>query len=527
MIGNIDGAFRYIRDYPYLCWEQRLTKGVMASHYLNLKAYLPDELQWSGSAALPQQTLDDAAGFQAPNGGMTYWVPRDAYVSPYLSAYTALAFNWLRKSGYKVPDRVEEKLHAYLKQLLRRDVLPTFYTKGMASSVRAVALAALAEHGAVTLADLERYHSHVAEMDLFGKAHFLQAAALVPGGRAMAFETARLILSHASQSGGKFQFNEPWDDSYAYILATPLRSNCAVLSSLMHLAVDAEGMDLVGDVPFKQVRAITQSRGNRDHWENTQENVFCLNALTDYSRVYESTAPDMAVRAFLGDREIGSARFTDLRDEAVTFSDPMRKSSPGLKTEVRIEKQGPGRLYYGTRLQYAPTEDNASRINAGIEIRREYTVERDGRWMLLDSPMQIKRGELVRVDLFLSLPTLRHFVVVDDPVPGGLEPVNTDLATASGIDAAKGAFKAADGSWWFHYSDWSYYGRYGYSFYHKELRHHAARFYADYLPAGNYHLSYTAQAIAEGRFSVMPVYAEEMYDPEVFGKGLPATLGVE
>jgi alpha-2-macroglobulin len=526
VIGNVDGAFRYIRDYPYWCWEQRLTKGVMAAHYRNLKAYLPEELKWPASAALPQETLDDAVSYQAPNGGMTYWVPRDAYVSPYLSAYTALAFNWLRKSGYQIPGPVEVKLHTYLKQFLRRDVYPTFYTRGMASSVRAVALAALAEHGKITLADLQRYHTHVPEMDLFGKAHFLQAAARVPGGRAMALETARLILSHASQSGGKFQFNEPWDDSYSYILATPLRSNCAVLSSLMVLAADAEGKALVGDLPFKQVRAITQSRGDRDHWENTQENVFCLNALTAYSRVYESEKPDMTVRAYLGKRQFGSTRFTDLRDDAVTFSDPMGHSSPGLKSEVRLEKQGPGRLYYATRLKYAPTEDNARRINAGIEIRREYAVERDGGWVLLKSPMQIKRGELVRVDLFLSLPTLRHFVVVDDPVPGGLEPVNTDLATASEVDAAKGAFKAADGSWWFHYSDWSYYGRYGYSFYHKELRHQAARFFADYLPAGNYHLSYTAQAIAAGRFAVMPVHAEEMYDPDLFGKGLPATLTV-
>ena len=62
------------------------------------------------------------------------------------------------------------------------------------------------------------------------------------------------------------------------------------------------------------------------------------------------------------------------------------------------------------------------------------------------------------------------------------------------------------------------------SFYHQELRHHAVRFYSEYLPAGNYHLSYTAQAIAPGEFIVMPVHAEEMYDPDVFGKGVPATL---
>jgi hypothetical protein len=52
------------------------------------------------------------------------------------------------------------------------------------------------------------------------------------------------------------------------------------------------------------------------------------------------------------------------------------------------------------------------------------------------------------------------------------------------------------------------------------------RFYSDYLPAGNYHLSYTAQAIAPGDFVVMPVRAEEMYDPDVFGQGVAAELKV-
>ena len=46
---------------------------------------------------------------------------------------------------------------------------------------------------------------------------------------------------------------------------------------------------------------------------------------------------------------------------------------------------------------------------------------------------------MVRVDIFLSLPAAGNFVVVDDPIPGGLEPVNRDLATASMIDAAERA----------------------------------------------------------------------------------------
>ena len=113
VLGALEGAFRYVRDYPYLCWEQRLTKGVMASHFGELRRYLGDELVWEGHESLPERMLAEAADFQAPNGGMTYWVPEDRYASPYLSAYTALAFAWLRDRGESIPVGVEEKLDAY------------------------------------------------------------------------------------------------------------------------------------------------------------------------------------------------------------------------------------------------------------------------------------------------------------------------------------------------------------------------------------------------------------------------------
>jgi uncharacterized protein YfaS (alpha-2-macroglobulin family) len=141
--------------------------------------------------------------------------------------------------------------------------------------------------------------------------------------------------------------------------------------------------------------------------------------------------------------------------------------------------------------------------------------------------MPLRRGDLVRVDIFVSLPAARNFVVVNDPVPGGLEPVNRDLATASAVDADQGTFQAAEGSWWFTFDDWCAYGVSRWSFYHQELRHDAARFYSEYLPTGKYHLSYTAQAIAPGTFSVLPVHAEEMYDPDIYGQGEAARLVVD
>ena len=178
------------------------------------------------------------------------------------------------------------------------------------------------------------------------------------------------------------------------------------------------------------------------------------------------------------------------------------------------------------RMTYAPTDEAAIEVNAGVDLHKELSVQRNGEWVLLTSPMEVRRGDLVRVDLYLSLPTARHFLVVDDPVPGGLEPVNRDLANASEVDAEAGDFQAAGGSWWFRFTDWVGYGASRWSFYHRELRHDSVRFYSEYLAPGNYHLSYSAQAIAAGRFASPAARAVEMYDPDVYGLSLPGTLDV-
>jgi uncharacterized protein YfaS (alpha-2-macroglobulin family) len=526
VIGGVDGAFRYLRDYPYICWEQKLTKGVMAALYRRLRSYVAEDLEWPDAEALPRATLEAAANYQAPNGGMCYFVPRDEYVSPYLSAYTALAFQWMRELGHDVPPAVEQGLHDYLLRLLRKEVFPDFYSKGMASSVRAVALAALARSDKVTADDLLRYRPHVAEMDLFGKAHYLQAVHEVGGLDAIAGEVLDSILSHAGESGGKIVFNEQLDDGYARLLHSDVRSSCAVLSSLV--ALGRTGLERSGaeDLPFKLVRTITQRRKQRDRWENTQENMFCMSGLVDYSNAYERAEPRFDVLVHMDGKLLGTRRFKDFREEPAEFERPIGKGDPGRRSEVRIKRRGQGRLYYALRMFYSPAELKTERINSGIEVRREYSVERDGRWIRLDDPAVVRRGELVRVDLYVTLPVARSFVVVVDPVPGGLEPVNRDLATASTVNADKAEFEFPPDAFYLQYDDWYSYAWSRWSFYHRELRHDSARFYSEYLPAGRYHLSYIAQVIASGEFAILPVHVEEMYDPDVFGQGLPGRLTV-
>jgi len=522
VVGNMDSAFEYLRDYPFLCWEQRLTKAVMAARYIGLKSYVKQDFTWPEAVTLPITALEDASSFQAPNGGMTYFVANDEYVDPYLSAYTALAFNWLKKSGYKIPTNVEEKLISYLDNFLRQETQPQFYAKGMAATVRSVAMAALVDSGNIKVSDLERYRASLGDMGLFGKSYYAQAAMKVQGGMPFATQAVKMILANSNQTGGKISFIENSTENYSRILASEMRDNCAALSAFSEFGKTEEGSILAGDITTKLARFIAQSR-----LKNTQENVFCLNALFDYASVYESAKPEMKISVALDGSQFGIANFSSVRDNPVTLVRKITKSDVGKSAKATISRSGDGRLYYSTRLSSASLDNNADYKNAGIEVRREYSVQRDGKWTILKSPIKINQSEVVKVDIFVMLPAARNFVVVNDPVAGGLEPVNRDILTSSIIDAKKADSAFATGSYGLTTAEWNEFGNWYGGFYHKELRNDSARFYAEHLEAGKYHLSYTAQAIAAGKFMAMPLKAEEMYDPDVYGLGISESFEIK
>jgi hypothetical protein len=527
IIGELSGAFDYMRAYPYECWEQKISRAVMAGLFGNLAPYLPATAKWEGSAAEAEKILAVAAEFQSPNGGMAFYLPKDDYVSPYLSAYTALAFNWLREAGHEPPKQVEENLHKYLQNLLKHEELEKNSPGSILGNVRAVALAALAGSGKISRDDLERNWKFSPDMSLFGKANYLEALTKVPDTAPLQQEVIRDLLAHSDQSSGTFRFSNLGDSAFRAILASPVRDTAAILMAFLSYKSANTAETELGDIPVRIMQGISMSRKGRDHWASTQENLYAAVAALRFSKMYESARPEMTVQVKLDQQALGQTRFDSPTSKPAGFDYPVPDSDRGRKAEVSVGKDGEGRLYYSTKLSYTPGELSENTVNAGIEIHREYSVEREGRWVLLQNPLEIKTGELVRVDLFVSLPAERYFVVVDDPVPGGLEPVNRDLATSSEVDAAKAESRFAADSFLNRYSDWREYGMSRWSFYHLELRHDSARFYSERLGEGHYYLSYTAQAVAPGEFSALPARAEEMYDPDVFGRSSPAVLKVQ
>ena len=318
VLGPLDGAFRYLRDYPYQCWEQRLTRGVMAAQYSRLKPWLDPALQWPDPAASTEALFSEAASFQAPNGGMAFWQADDRHASPYLSAYTALAFEWLREAGLQPPAAVQRKLDRYLDGLLKKDA-PGLDAEASAS-LRSMVLAVQARRG-------KAESGRAGSAGAGAAAHGAVRAGAVPGCRATR-PTAPMprpgrrwiccwrVASRAPAAGccGRPTIapgNRCWVPSCVRTARRWRRWYRPAMTASMPTPAPAS-------CPATLVRAITAARGGREHWQNTQENVFCARALEAYARRYESAAPAMTLEALLDGQPFGKAAFTTPRDAPVT-----------------------------------------------------------------------------------------------------------------------------------------------------------------------------------------------------------------
>lgn len=537
MIHDLAGSFSYMKNYPYTCWEQKLSRAVLASTYTKLKPFLGEDVTWPDHDSFIREILTESANFQAANGGMAYFRAEDDYVDPFLSAFTALSFSWLIKEGYDVNQNVDQKLMAYLSTLLQKDILDQNYTFSMTATVRALILEARALRGLGTLADLERFMPHVPEMGAFGRASFARAAMATQGGESLSVSLVNDLLGLFSETSTQMTWSEKLPKGSSRLLDSPIRNCCSVMETLLTYGNTPERKNLVASYVMKLAKAINEGRKGKDHWENTQENLQCVRALSLYSQTFEGETPNMSVAVKINDYISDPVKFTKLTDQPVDVTTSMselmggtdvpgQEPNPHQAREIGISVQGAGRLYYTARLRYAHKVIPTEAVMSGLEIHREYSVLRHNNWVLFKEGDVLHKGELVRVDLYVILPGDRTFVVVDDPVPGAFEPLDNKLATTSMMDSRHLDNKLPEGAYLYRAKDWVDYFASRWSFYHEELKHDRVRYYADYLPKGNYHLTYMAQVIADGEFAAAPALAEEMYNPETYGRSTPLQVQV-
>nr|MBA2457363.1 hypothetical protein [Gemmatimonadales bacterium] len=194
------------------------------------------------------------------------------------------------------------------------------------------------------------------------------------------------------------------------------------------------------------------------------------------------------------------------------------KSGPRLRLNLETKSGGTAPLFYYVTVTTAPRAAPVRPGDRGIQVERWYERYDSGKPLT-----EIVEGELVRVRLRVTVPAERHFVVLDDALPAGLEAVDLSLRTVGGIPGPGAADSAAtegesgeEGEERWAYGSWD--AGWWSPFDHREMRDDRVVFVATRLWKGSYTASYLARATTPGRFTRPPAHAEEMYNPAVFGE---------
>jgi uncharacterized protein YfaS (alpha-2-macroglobulin family) len=110
-------------------------------------------------------------------------------------------------------------------------------------------------------------------------------------------------------------------------------------------------------------------------------------------------------------------------------------------------------------------------------------------------------------------------VAVTDPLPAGFEPVESWFATTAASLTQDEQKSEAQGNW----RSWWQHG----GFDHVERHDDHIQLFATRLSEGHHEFSYIVRATTAGTFRTAPAHAEEMYEPEVFGRTATAVVDVK
>jgi uncharacterized protein YfaS (alpha-2-macroglobulin family) len=231
--------------------------------------------------------------------------------------------------------------------------------------------------------------------------------------------------------------------------------------------------------------------------------------------------PDFTAVVALGEQELMRQIFRGRSTGSVSKQTPMNQlatlaSSPA-DHPLTFAREGAGTLFYTARLRYAADQLFQDGLDSGMRIERTYSPYLEDRGA--PPATSFKAGDLVRVTLRLDLTKERRYVAVTDPLPAGFEPVESWFAsTAATLRNAQDDQGDAG-------QDWTSWWRRG-GFDHVERHDDRVLLFATRLSEGTHEFSYIARATTAGTFRTAPSRAEEMYEPEVFGRTATAMIEV-
>jgi uncharacterized protein YfaS (alpha-2-macroglobulin family) len=494
-------AFLYLVRYPFECNEQ------VASRVMAIAA-LKDVLAAFKAEGLPKpeelvasvaKDMDRLKVRQHWSGGWGFWFTEPW---PYLSVHVTHTLVRAKEKGFAVDPGMLSRAHNHLKNI--ESYIPAWYSPEARRAIVAYSIYVRKRLGDADVAKAKRV---IDESGGVQKTSLETLGWLIPTlsddkGQAATMEQIRRHLANrVTETAGAAHFVSGYGDGDYLLLNSDRRADGILLESM------------IGDQPKSDIipKLVTGLLGHRKagRWGSTQENAFVLLALDRYFAKYEGTTPDFVAKVWLGDRYAGDHQYKGRTTERHHIDVPMKLLADVKEGDLTIAKDGPGRLYFRVGMQYAPADLKPPPMDRGFTVTRKYEavdkpedVKRDA-----DGTWRFKAGAKVRVRVTMVAPARRHHVALVDPIPAGIEPMNPALAVTGPIPQDPNA--AQSSSYW-----WS---RTWYE--HQNMRDERVEAFASLLWDGVHEYVYVARATTPGTFVVPPPKAEEMYSPEVFGRG--------
>ena len=498
LLGGLEDAVHALVEYPHGCIEQTSSRllplTVLGPLGRDYPLGIPDTREFMRAG------VERILAMQTDSGGFSYW-PGGKDVHVYASAYATWVLQLAKHNGHPVPEPALERALADLERRvgkLELSAIPVDW--GYSAGVRvAIALHTLADAGRDVSQQTAALFPLRQRLPLFARAFLLMALHRGdPQGPAVRTLTAELLGNIR-----ELQATAHTGEDSLYMLdeffTSDGRSDAIVLMALLR----AQPQHAV--VPKLAAGLLERRLGGV--WRNTQENAYALVALADYARVYEADLPNFTARAWVAGANILDAKFTGREVATRSGEISMAKildlpQTPGQQLlPVILQRQGQGRLYYRLGAEWAPSNQaDLPAREQGLRITRTLR-SRTG-----TATTSVTAGEPIAMDIVLESHTRVRYVVLDLPLPAGLEGVSRTLGKGRGASVLAGGR-----GWWVS---------------HEELRPDRVVVYADDLPPGTHRHTVDLRSTSRGTFSFPPAAAEAMYMPEVYGRSAGARLSV-
>lgn len=503
-VAALTDAVIHLSSYPYDCSEQ------ISSRLLGIAA-LRDVLDAFDAEGLPDtksleaQVRRDIAKLvtrQRSDGGFGLWKKHERWRWPYVTLHVMHALVKAEEKGFEVPAPTKQAGLRWLKQVERH--IPSHYGPAARRAIRAYALHVRHLAGDT---DGKQAKKLLGEVSLEAGGLELQGwllPTLHASGHARDVDAIeRHWQNRVAETASGATFVTSYGEQDYLLMHSSRRTDGVLLDALVQVRPES-------DLIPKVVRALLAHRV-RGQWGSTQDNAWVLLALDRYFGVFESVTPDFVARAWLGEGFAGEHAFEGRTTERARIDVPMSWLVEDDSTkDLTLAKDGPGRLYYRLGLKYAPKSLALEPADRGFVVERTYEGVDDAADVAqgADGTWTVKAGARVRVRVTMVADARRHHVALVDPMPAGFEAINPELATTGDLPPDPNS-ASADAPWRWWWGPW---------YEHDNLRDERAEAFKSLLYAGVYEYTYLARATTPGEFVVPPSKAEEMYEPETFGR---------